>query len=180
MQRGEHFGFVPVYLHPPEDFLDLAVGIDDESGAFRPHVGPPIVVLLLPGVVELVGHQVLVAEKREIQGILVDELRVRFQGVFTHPQDHRVETPELWEIVPECACLPGASGCIVRWIEVENDALSFHGAKFHRSPRRRGQLEVWCPVPFAKFPAPLFHEGCRNGPAKKLNVGRGGVAKVCP
>lgn len=153
----------------PEDLLDLAVRPDDEGRPLGPHVLPAVVDLLLPGVIEPVSLQILVAQQGEVERVLVDELRMRLQRVPAHAEDDRVQFVELREVVPERAGLYGAPGSVVLRVEVQDDLPSFQRAELHRLPRGRGELEVRRTVSYRE---PLGFRRQRRvpeRPAKKVN-----------
>src|SRR5712691_5154349 len=114
---------MPVDPHLPEDLLDPPLRVDDEGRPLRAPVCPPVVVLQPPGVVELVRGEILITQQREVQPILPDELIVRGERVLADAEDYCVELVELWEIIPERACLPSATRRVVLGVEVENDVL---------------------------------------------------------
>ena len=63
----------------------------------------------------------LVAEQGEGQMVFCSEALVRFYGIGTYPYDLGIELPEFLVIVPKSASLLCAAGCIVLWVEEEDN-----------------------------------------------------------
>lgn len=111
------------------DFFDYAlkdaVGIEDEGAAEGAEGGLSVHFLLAPGAEVLKHLSGGIGKKREGEGVLGAEARVRLGAVLAHAYNVVSRLRESGVIVPERAGLGRASGRVVLGIEVDDGLLAF-------------------------------------------------------
>jgi hypothetical protein len=94
----------------------------------------------------------LVAEQGEGQIVLCSEALVRFYGIGTYPYDLGIELSELLVIIPKGASLLCAAGCIVLWVEEEDNRPVPQGVlQADHLSHLRGECEVRSLRPYFHF-----------------------------
>ena len=150
-ERRENFLGVPGDLHLGEDLADLSVLVDEERGTHYTHVGPAVVLLLLPDAVRLRDLFLGVGQERERQFVLLLELGLLVNRVRRHAENYRVDLAKLGQVVAKCASLFRAAGRVGLGIEVEDDVLPFQLLQLQRLSAVSFHFEVWGGVPFFQY-----------------------------
>ncbi|HXY23168.1 MAG TPA: hypothetical protein VEI73_00835 [Candidatus Acidoferrum sp.] len=106
------------------DYFDFAGFADEERAADDAHESAAHEELFLPSAEGFNGFVVGIAEKREIEFVLLLEGRQGFDGVGAHAEDSDFELIELLFCVTKLGRLDDSTGGIGFGIEKEEDALA--------------------------------------------------------
>src|ERR1051325_484673 len=120
---GKYFLGVAVDLDAVPALRDLAVGADQVGRARHAHVLLSVHRLFLPHAVLLHHRVIFIGEQRELQPVLIRELRLARRIQYADAEHGGLALLELRQVVLERARLLRAAGRVVFWIEVENDGL---------------------------------------------------------
>ena len=174
---------IDVHLVP--DLLDAAFGIDDEAAPGDTHVLAAVQALLDPDPVGFEQFMVGVGQQREVQRILLHELRMALFVVGADAEYRDRELPEAGKIVAEGAGLARAAGRIVLRVEVQHVALALERgavddvAGVARQGEIRGLVAGLEHTVFLDGFGPGAKRGRRQGakPSRYFAVGRVAQAK---
>ena len=121
---------------------DRAVGVDDERRAVHAHVRLAVHLLLAPDAVLLGDGVVRVGEQREVEVLLVVELRDRRDRVGRDAEHGHAGGLVVAAVVADAARLRRAPGGVGLGIEVEDDGPAAQAREAHGGAVVVGELEV--------------------------------------
>src|SRR5688572_1346964 len=124
LDGGKHFLGVAINLHAVPALDHFSIRADQIRGPRHAHVLLAVHGFLLPHAVLLDHRMILVGEQRELQPVLVRELRLAPRVEHADAQHGGLALLELRQVVLERAGLRGATWGVVFWIEVQDDRLT--------------------------------------------------------
>ena len=122
------------------DLCNVAAGIDDEGMPSRDgHASP-----LSEATVLICYFTCGIGQQRERQAVFFRKAGMAFGAVETDAQHLRIHGPQFEDVIPEIACLRGATGRIVFRVKVQHhplaqvllEAVGFHVLVLHGKSRR--------------------------------------------
>src|SRR6478672_2545493 len=134
-------GHVAGRLDVVERVRDLALLVDDEGRADDALDGLAVELLLTPGAVGGVDREVLVAQQRDGEVVVLAELRELGRLVLGDPDDLVAVPAERLEGLAEVARLLGAAGGHRRGVEVDDDLAAGEVREAHRLSSVVGEAE---------------------------------------
>ncbi len=107
-------------FHPWENAAHLAIRTDDVRRSHNAHAFAPVHVFLLPNAIRFQRLVLLIRKQREIQFVLVSELRQSRYRVATDPHDARIQFVQFFFGVTELVRLAGSTRRIGLGEKIEN------------------------------------------------------------
>lgn len=135
--RGMAFG-----LDLGPNVLDLAFGVDDESGPLHAEIGAPVHALLDPDAKGLQQLLFRIDQQREVELVLGHELAVGLGVIRAGPKDRHTQILEPGNVVAEGTGFLGAPRRVVLGIEIDHIALTAQLLRADRAGAVRLQAEI--------------------------------------
>jgi len=123
------------------DHFDFAGFADEERAADDAHESAAHEELFLPSAEGFKGFVIGIAEKREIEFVLLLERRQGFDGIGAHTQDGDFVSVELLFCVTKLGRLDSSTGGVGSGIEEEKDALALEILERDRGAVVGGEAE---------------------------------------
>src|SRR6201986_4574159 len=114
-----------------QDINDSEVRSDYKGGSFSTEIFLPVHALLDPHPIVLNYHFIRIAQQRERQSMLLDELLMAGSAIDTHAEKLRPRL-NFAPSISKIARLPRASRRVILRIKVKNQHRSFEIVQFHR------------------------------------------------
>jgi hypothetical protein len=147
-------GVVPIDFDGAPDFLDGAVGADDESGAGNPHFLFAVHILLPPRTKFFSDLVVGIGEEREVQFELVTKLDMAIDIVGADAENLRTELFQLAGAIAKRTRFFRAARRIVGRIKIQDNGAAFEISQLHLRAIVGSQSKRWS---FRAFFEPVRH-----------------------
>src|SRR5271155_1955594 len=113
-----------VDFHLGKNFPNRPVAPDYETSSLDTHELAAVKRLFFVNPVSFTHHVAGVAQQREVQRVLVDELLMCGRGIGADPDHFRTQLAHPADIVSKAARLRSTPRCHVLWIKIEHDVTA--------------------------------------------------------